>query len=301
MKNKYVSALETGALKAVSGIFRIVPHKTALKMGSGIALFFHDVVGIRKEHAARELLKSFPDKDEQWAKETTRGIYRHFGKVMAELSRIPLMINGNFDDGVEIDADSVKILDDTMAKGKGAFIVSGHFGNWETAGALAADLGYPVDFLVGRQSNSGVEELLDRYRKSAGLGIIKAADAGKGILRSLRKNRMIAVMMDQDARHHGVFVPFFGRLASTPRGVGRFAVKVKPSIIFMHTYREKNDKICIKLHSIDYDYCGDNEKDIYELTKLITEKIEECVRLHPDQWLWLHKRWKTAPPVQEKM
>jgi len=297
-KNKIVSALETWFLKNLGLIFRILPHRLALKHGANLALFFHDTVGIRKKHAIKELLTCFPEKDEKWARQQTRGVYRHFGKMMAEMYRIPHFIRWGFGGSTVLDEDSEKIMRECVERGKGTFIVSGHMGNWETAGALACYMGFPIDFLVGRQSNSGVEELLDVYRRMSGIEIIKAVDAGKGILRSLRKNRMVAVMIDQDARKHGVFVPFFNRLSSTPRGVARFAVKMKPSLVFMHTYRRPDDKIAVKILPVEFEYSGDNEKDIYDLTAKMTAMLEGFIRENPDQWLWLHRRWKTAPPEE---
>lgn len=297
-KNKFQAALEMALARSFCSMLQRMPLERARRFGGSIGTFFHDVIGVRKKHAIQELLKAFPEQTETWAKKTTRNLYRHFGMLAVEMLHTPRIVKNNFAEGLVVDPEVDRLLKKAFEKGKGAVIASGHLGNWEIAGAYPPSQGYPVHFVVGEQSNSGIEALLDEYRNASGIQVIKRREAGKGILRALRKNEIVALMIDQDARKHGVFVPFFGRSASTFKGVGTFALKMDPTVLMMHTWRRDDLRIGVTLEEIEVKRTGDFDHDLEVLTAEMTAKLEGYIRLHPEQWLWLHRRWKTKPPTE---
>ncbi|MCB2200344.1 lysophospholipid acyltransferase family protein [bacterium] len=294
-KPTWQKRLETGLAKGCFWIIQRLPHRTAQKFGMWVGATFHDLLHIRVNHAVDELLRSFPDKDEAWAKQTVRNVYRHFGAVSAEMARNPVLA-GNYDKWVHFDEETLMKVRRAFERGRGTFITAGHHGNWEYAGAMAAQYGFPTTFVVGEQTNDDIEELMDDLRRAAGLHIVKRKSAPRGIPKALKANHLVAMMIDQDARSRGIFIDFFGRPASTFKGVGLFAVKYNPSVLFMRTWRDEKGVIQVRCDEVEVPQTGDTEADILTLMTDLTNRLEDHIRTVPDQYLWLHKRWKTPPP-----
>jgi len=155
---------------------------------------------------------------------------------------------------------------------------------------------HPVDFVVRPLSNPGVEALLADARAAAGVGQISAAVGTRRVYQALRENRWVAMLGDQDARQHGVFVPFFGRLASTALGPARFALATGAPILMGFDRRGPDGRHELEveppLDPGDPAAPGAAER----LTALHVARLELWVRARPESWFWLHRRWKTAPP-----
>ncbi len=294
-KPRWLMILEETAAKLVATVFRALPHRSTQRLGSILATLIHDLLHIRVEVAVDNLEHAFPDSTLDWRKKTVRRVYSHFGAVAGELARIPVLVDGSFDKWVATDEESLRALDKAAADDQGGIVVSGHLGNWELVGAWAAWKGYPTTYVVAQQSNPLIEELIDHHRRAAGIEIVKRNDAGRGVLDALKRKRIVAMLMDQDARRDGVFVPFFGRQASTFRGVATFAVKRRPTVLAFESWREKDGRIHFRFREVEIPRTGDRERDIVELTAELTRTLESYIRRHPEQWLWLHRRWKTRP------
>ena len=278
-------------------VFRVLPHRTAQKLAASIGGAFHDIVGIRKKVARQQLRDAFPDKSEKWINQVPRKVYQNMAMVAAELARVPKLKGKALNKWVDMTGE--ENLDRVLAKGKGCLIVSAHFGCWEYHGAYAANQGYPVTYVTALQSNSKIEKVIDDLRGSVGIEILKRKNAARGIIKALRRNRLLAIMLDQDAGESGVFVPFFGKPASTSKGVAIFAIKMSASVLVITGHRTTDGISKCHLRPVDYTFTGDKEKDIKGLTAEITRMIEADIRQTPEQWLWLHRRWKTKPNGQK--
>ncbi|MBU0755176.1 MAG: lysophospholipid acyltransferase family protein, partial [Planctomycetes bacterium] len=187
-------------------------------------------------------------------------------------------------------------LDKVMDKKKGCLAITGHFGSWELMAAAVCDLGYPVDLLVGRQKNRMVDDLFNRLRSCHGLGLIPLDKALRGVFRSLRDGRMVALLGDQDARRGaGVEVDFFGRPTSTYPGAALFAIKGKSGLICPFIVRKGKslDHTVFIEPALEFDAGEDREKAIVELTQRHTACLEAWIKKHPDHWFWGHRRWKS--------
>jgi len=286
--------LENFALSCLSVAFRRLPRFISIRIGESLAGLVY-LLGLRVAVAKDNLAHAFPDLDQRQIQKIARGCFRHFGALLAEFARLPLVKRENLFDLVEIEASQV--LDQARAAGRGGIVVSGHFGNWELMGASIAILGYPVSYVVTRQENELVERQMDKLRRGEGIEIIKRRDATKGVLRALRQNRVVAILSDQDAHEAGAFVPFFGRPASTPRGAALFALRAGAALIFVESYRQGLGKLRVIFERIRTDDLPpDRDAAVYELVRRFTARLEEAVRRHPEQWFWMHRRWKTRPP-----
>jgi KDO2-lipid IV(A) lauroyltransferase len=159
-------------------------------------------------------------------------------------------------------------------------------------GAMAARSGIPVTFVVTTQSNRKIEQMVDRIRLGAGIEIVKRKDAIRGVLSALKRNRCVALLIDQDAHEEGAFVPFFGRLASTPRGPAVFHLRTGAPLVFVQSTRLPGERYRVEFRQVD----SSGTEDADEITARMTAMLEAAIRETPEQWFWMHRRWKTLPP-----
>jgi KDO2-lipid IV(A) lauroyltransferase len=192
--------------------------------------------------------------------------------------------------------DGVEHLHAAAARGRGVLLMTGHFGNFELVGAAVARE-HPVDFVVKPLSNPGAERWIAGLRARAGVGVVPLGAGLRAAFKALRAGRWLALLADQDARRHGVFVPYFGRLASTPEGPARLALATGAPIVFGVCLRAPDGRPALRIEP-PYVAEGDarDAAAVREVTAWHTSRLEHWVRAHPEQWFWLHRRWKTPPP-----
>ena len=277
----------------LTGAFaRMIPYRLALGLGSFLGWLAFDVLRIRRKVTLINLKNSLgADRDGLAA--IGREAYRNFGKSMVEYTLFPSLDKNKIERMVEF--EGAGHWDEALKRGKGAILVTGHFGNWELMGAAASQRGYPIDFLVGEQHNVLVDNLMNDYRRSMGIGIIKMGAAAKGVIRALKNNRFVAMLSDQDAGSDGTVVEFFGRPASTPKGPAAFALKMDVPIVMAFIIREsaRRQKVIVE-KAIFGEKTSDKQEDIRKLTQAYTRLLEEYVRKYPDHWFWPHRRWKST-------
>ncbi len=293
MKSDFQIKVETSLARCFMKFFQLLPHRTAQLIGGILGVIFHDLVGIRRKAAIQQLLAAFPERSERWAKMTVRELYRHLGMHLAEVARIPIMTLKEIERWILIEGKEA--LDRATSGDHGCLGISAHWGAWEYNGVWAASHGYKVTYVVAKQANPEIEELVDNCRRSVGIQIIKRENATREVIKALKANCILTLMLDQDGGEAGVFVPFFNRLASTFRGAAVFALKMDLPIVLVTNRRLHDGRVVVKCELIEFTASGDRNRDVYELTAKVTAMLEEKIRKRPDEWLWLHRRWKTRP------
>jgi KDO2-lipid IV(A) lauroyltransferase len=278
--------LQYSLLVLFSLVLRALPRKFRSFLGAALGQCIH-FLGIRRHVTEANLASAFPTLPKRGIRTMSSRVYRHFGRVAVSFVSIPGLLKA--DVGKWIYVEGFDVLTKTLEGGKGGLFVSGHLGNWEIMGGIVARCGFPVTFVVTTQSNKMVEELIDRYRIKAGVEIIKRRDAVRGVLSALKRNRLVAILIDQDAHEDGAFVPFFGKLASTPRGPAVFHLRTGSPLIFAHSIRLPGDRYRIRLTPVNTHGLDDADT----VTAHLTTMLEQAVRETPEQWLWMHRRWKT--------
>lgn len=277
------------AVRLLFAVFRALPRSWAASVGSGIGQLAY-FIGIRRSVTHENLRLAFPELPAAGIQSTSARVFRHFGAVGASFARVPALTLPNIDKWIF--ENESHVLDEALAEGRGCIVFSGHLGNWELMGANAAIKGYPATFVVTTQRNKRIEYLLDHYRWSAGIEIIKRRQAIRGVMTALKRNRLVALLIDQDAHEDGDFVPFFGRLASTPRGAAVFHKRTGAPLVFAYCTRLPGERYRIRYNRLE---TRPDESDS-EITARMTRILENAVRQTPEQWFWMHRRWKTKPP-----
>ncbi len=220
-----------------------------------------------------------------------RAAYRNLGRAMFEFAAFARLTRENVRDLVSL--DGMEHLRDVREHGRGAVFVTGHHGSWELLGAVMAANGFPVDYLVGQQSNERVDEVMNELRGKLGSGIIRRTMALKKVLQTLGDNRIVAMLADQDARSQGIMVDFLGRPASTVRGPALFAVRRQCPLVTGFIHREgSRHRACINPPL--YPPPGVPEEEaVHYLTQGHADALAAHIRAYPEEYFWPHRRWKT--------
>jgi KDO2-lipid IV(A) lauroyltransferase len=291
--------LEYALLRIVVAVLSPIPTGTADRIGAALGRLGYSPLRIRRDVVEDNLKRAFPEKSQAWRDDVAKKCYEHLGRETLAMLRLSQQTTD------EIIAQTSYSDDDGCdalykEKGKGAVIVVGHFGNWEVGAATMALRGYPLDVIVQRQANPYFNEYVIKARERFGAHVIERGKAPREGLRSLRKGRVLVFAADQNARGSGgVFVPFFGRPASTHRGAALMAIRTSAPIIMAFPLRMPDGTFHTTTHLIEA-----NPESVHEdmdvameiITARFTKRLEDAIREAPDQYLWMHRRWKTQPP-----
>jgi len=193
-----------------------------------------------------------------------------------------------------------EVLD--ASKAAGVLLLTGHLGSWEMAGASIPPRGLNLEVVVKRMANRRFGEALFGAREGFGMSIIDMEEAPGGVLRALQRGNPVAILADQNARRSGLFVPFFGRLAATPRGPALFALRSGAPVFLMFAIRDPGwtQRYTVTFSRLDFTPSGDRKQDLVRLTRRYLEALEEAIRRAPEQYFWHHRRWKTRPPEEQE-
>jgi len=284
-------------------LVRMLPLVAAVRLARFLGAVAFDVLGYRRGLAVANLERHLgaagpagTPASEAGGRSTWRAIGRDsvagFAAGLAEFARLPLMDRAYVESHVVIEGR--EHLDEALAKGRGAVLVTGHFGSWEVTGCALARLGYPIGFLVGVQRNRLIQAMMNDIRRTCGIAVKEPRDLLSAV-KSLRANRFLAMLADQDAGRRGVFVEFLGELASTPQGPARLAILAGSPIIPGFTIAAGPGRHRIVLEGPIYPPEKPDGDAIRDLTQAYTRVIEAYVRRYPASWLWTHRRWKTRP------
>jgi KDO2-lipid IV(A) lauroyltransferase len=287
--------LEANAAAALTFLVRWLPRRLVLALGRSLGAFYARLDRRHVAVAMENLHHAFPDWDEARRLETALGVYRHFGAVILDL--LWMQDRGREEIlGIVAFAGSEHV-EAALRRGKGFICATGHIGNWEAhavghghAFATAAVVGRPLD-------NPALDARLVRLRSSSGNAVVSKRRALPDILRFLRANKAVAILMDQNVQEDdGIFVSFFGRPASTTPVAAAIAAKTGCAILPGHGVLQPDGRYLVTYEEpLYFESRGDRKADVARLTQELTTRIEAWVRAHPEQWLWIHRRWKTQP------
>jgi KDO2-lipid IV(A) lauroyltransferase len=289
------SRLEYLLLIGFSRLVCALSLEAALTLGRAFGIFLGRVVRYRRKVARENLRRAFgTEKDEAELLRILRGVYRHFGQMLVEFCRFPVLSGRRIEQLVTM--EHAEILEEAAQGGGGVMLVSGHFGNWEMMGAAIAHKGYRVRALVANQKNVAVGNLMDRLRRYVQVDPIRVGISLKNILRALERGEFVAIVSDQNAGRRGVFVDFFGRPTSTPQGPAAIAMKRNVPMVLAFDVRKPGGRHRVVLERFPAPATfPTGAEGLRALTQLYTKRLECYIRRYPEQWLWLHRRWKCSP------
>ncbi len=222
-------------------------------------------------------------------------IYRNFVYLWMEFLQAGKLSKENVDGHFIL--HNMELVDQALNQKRGMILMAGHFGNFEWVGQLFTIKGYKISGIAKRQSNPYVNDLVERTRRHKGTGVIYTKNAMEEGLAALKRNEIIAIVADQDARKKGIFVDFLGQPSSTAVGPAIFYLRSGAPIYFVTSIRRDYGKFDVYLEPVIEDgaITGITDENIRYITQTHATVLEKWVRKYPEQWFWMHKRWKTHP------
>lgn len=249
---------------------------------------------VRRRVALDNLRHAFPEKSEAERRAIARGVYGSLALAALEAVTSDLLPEAELARTVEV--VDWKGLDAVLAAKQPVLVASAHLGSWELFAEVMARRGYPFSAVV-RPLAGAFNEWVVKNRKAAGVELILQRGALRRMLRALERGRPVVQLIDQVLpAKDGVFVPFFGRLASTTPAISMAARVSKAPVYVVAAVREAERLKMFVEGPVPFVETGDRARSIVEHTARLTAIVEGLVRQYPDQWLWLHRRWKVAPP-----
>jgi KDO2-lipid IV(A) lauroyltransferase len=293
--------LESALLWIMGTLFRALPRGAALAFGRQLGSLAFILAFRRRQLALRNLELALGDEiQSQERMNIARRSFKHLGTLLPEFFQIPRLTPDSVSDIMTFEGE--EYLDAALAQGKGVFVLSAHMGNWDLMGAAFALRGYPLALITKTSRSEAINRIWMQYRADKGVKLLKGRGTIKESLKHLKDGGMVGFALDQNARRtEGVFVPFFGREACTLTSLALLARRTGSPVVPIHTIRTGKGHHIVIEKPIEHNPQPEQDQDIIERTREYTQWVEKVVRLHPDQWTWLHNRWKTRPKGESRV
>ena len=256
------------------------------RLGIRIARFGYYLLSLRKKDSLKNIATAFPEKSDSERNMIIKKTYSFFAKSFMQFLSLPKSYRY-----ANIDVEGQELLDGALEKGHGIILATGHFGKWEIMSAWLGYSGYPCVAVAQRQKNRGADIFFREFREITGMKMIYRKSSLKNMYRILKENKILILASDQDAKQRGVFVNFFNKPASTPKGVARFQLETGSDIFFISCYVEHNGNHKLQIQPV----VPEGERTVKSITQAFTTLLEKKVREFPEQYFWFHRRWKTMP------
>ncbi|OYV64283.1 MAG: hypothetical protein B7Z72_13450, partial [Gemmatimonadetes bacterium 21-71-4] len=253
-------------------------------------------IGIRRAVVERQLRAAFPDWAPDRVTQVAHAAYQNLGRTFIETAVLPSYSRDRVL-GLFERVENWEAVERAQAPGRGLILLTGHIGNWELGGAYIAARGVPLDAVARGMENPLFDAYLTRTRRRIGMHVIRDADAVREVPRALRAGRAVAFLFDQGAVGlASTWVPFFGRMAKTPRGPAVFALRLDAPMIFGAAIRQPGGRFVLSFEPVETVRTGDREADVDAMVAAYTQVLERWVRRAPEQYFWHHRRWKHQRP-----
>jgi KDO2-lipid IV(A) lauroyltransferase len=288
LTRRFIRALELAG--------RVTPRAALVPLGRSLGILAYRTMPRYRKVALANLRRAYGD---EWTdariEATARESFRHLGITLVEFFlRQPRITMEEVEREVRFVGQ--EHFEAAFARGKGAILVTAHYGNWEMMGPRLARAGYAVSAVSRTADDPGLENMIEAIRTRTGLRQIPRRQAARQGLAALRRNEILAILLDQNTLEGGVFVPFFGYPASTATGPALFSLKTGAALVPTFCLREADGTHTMKAWPAIYpEAAGDRSRAVQELTAAVTRVIELQIRERPELWFWLHNRWKLQP------
>jgi KDO2-lipid IV(A) lauroyltransferase len=300
-KSKTQIWLEYIVARSVLGTLGLMPRRMAVALSIGLGRIAYRLLGGLRRVGMRNLEIAFPEKSVEEREQILKGTFESLGRVLGETSQFMKITPADLEHIVdfELDDESQELFHHYNKKHeRGLVITTGHFGNWELLVFAFAALYEPISYLARPIDNPLIEELTLRIRTRFGNRPINKTNSARLAIKILREGGILGVLADVNMHpKEGVFVPFFGVPACTSTGPALLALRTDSWIfpVFCVWDKEVGRYRFIHGHLIEPVRTGDRDRDVLETTAAYTAELERLYRQYPDQWMWIHKRWKTRP------
>jgi KDO2-lipid IV(A) lauroyltransferase len=284
-------------LKCLSKLFGALPLKQALALGSALGGFYGTVIRHHRRDAVEALQRSLPEKNGAERSLILNQVYRNLGMNAAEEMRMPSVSNAYLKDYILWDDESP--IREVLSAGKGLLALTAHVGNFDLLCTIAPQFNYPTTIITKIIKNKAINDWWMAARSRFGLKFVPAHNSYRQCLGALRKNEIVAFILDQNMINtEGIFVDFFGKPACTSPGLAYMSAQSGAAVVPVFMIRLANGHHRVKVMTPIPPPPDRKPETISHYTQLYTKIIEDVIREYPDQWIWVHRRWRTVPKTE---
>jgi len=299
---KLQTIVEYASSRSVLAALGVMPPRIAIALGRAMGRIAYASAGNLRRTGERNLELAFPEKSGRERTEILRSCFRSLGRELGVFSQFSTASPHSLLSLT--DCEGLEHLEAAKAQGRGVILFTGHLGAWELTSFALSLMGHPLSFLVRRIDNPKVERLVNDSRTRFGNKTLDKLSAARSMVKVLRTGETLGLLLDLNTLDdEAIFVDFFGIPASTNFMVAKLALRTQAPIIpIFAPWEEERKKFVLRIQQpVSIESSGNEEEAVLRLTAKLSLVVEEYVRRYPDQWLWIHKRWKTRPPGEPSL
>ncbi len=303
-KSETIVRIEYIGARLALGLLRALPRSAAIRVATRFLRNVPKILPKLRKTGLRNLEIAFPQKSVEERESILRGTFENLGRVLGDLSQFPKYTREQLAELIdfELDDEMRALYDLNKSEKRGVLLVTGHLGNWEMLVLGFAALHESISYLARPLDNHKIDEMLNRRRTIFGNTPIDKKNSAMTVVKILREGGLLGILADVNAHpKEGVFVPFFDIPACTTAGAAMIALRADALIFPVFCVWDKDVRRYKLVHGkvLEPTKTGDRKNDVVETTAAYTAEIEKIIRAYPDQWMWIHRRWKTRPPGEE--
>ena len=293
LKQKIIRDIIYYSVRCFLFIIWLIPYSVLTNIGARLGKFAFRFFQKDQKIIQQNLNIAFPEKSPSDIQLLQEKIYEHISRSFFEFLGAPYLSDEKFKNMFQV--IGLTNIDKAIAAGKGVILLSSHIGNWELMGSYLSSCGYSINVVARKIYDERLNKILLNHRSSRGVKTLMREEATKDMIRVLKSKEVLGILIDQDADVKGEFVEFFGREAYTPIGATILAMKYNVVVLPTFTNRIGNNKHVIDIgEPIELIQTDDEKSDIIKNTQKLNDIIEARIKKYPEQWVWLHKRWRDA-------
>jgi KDO2-lipid IV(A) lauroyltransferase len=295
-RSEFRNRLEAAIVRSILLSLEHTPRRLSGRLGVLYATLLDRAVPRFRRVAYRNLSLAFPEQTASWRSRTVDGVFESLGRMMSAFAHFPRIHAANVSEWIRY--EGFEHYAAALGRGKGVLFATGHLGNWELSAFAHAILAKPMHVVVRPLDNPIIDGLVEQRRALSGNTLLSKRDFARSILQALRKNEAVGILVDQNtAAEHGAFVPFFGLPACANTTFAKLAARSGAAVIpGFAVWNASEGRYILRFYPA-VSITGVETDD----TARIQQAIETAVREYPDQWLWIHRRWKTQPPGEASL
>lgn len=296
-RGRLQTKVEYGFALSILAVLGILPRPLAVFVGRAMGRVGYFLAGNLRKTGRRNLDLAFPELGRAEKNRILIGCFDNLGRLLGEFSHFSRITPGEL--AQVVDCEGLEHLKTAQASGRGVILFTAHLGAWELSSFALSAFGYPISFMVRRLDNDLIEDMVDKVRKRFGNRTLDKNAVSRSALRELNEGGTLGMLPDVNMlAREGVFVDFFGTPASTTSMLAKLALRTEAVVvpIFVPWDRQRRRFVLRLEQPLSIERTGNEAEDVQQLTASFMASIENVVRSYPEQWLWIHKRWKTRPP-----
>jgi KDO2-lipid IV(A) lauroyltransferase len=295
-RSGFRNALEAGVAHILVFCLEYAPRPVADWLGHACAKVLDLAIPRLRRIAGRNLALAYPDRDAAWRRRTADGVFESIGRLLVAFARFPEITKANVAEWIRYEG-----LEHYLAaknRGKGVLFATAHLGNWELSAYAHALLTEPMNVVVRPLDNPLIDGIVERRRALSGNKLLSKRDFARSIFQALRANEPVGILVDQNSSaENGAFVPFFGVPACANLTFAKLAARSGAAVIpGFAVWNERERRYVLRFYP-EVEITGNAVED----TRRIQVAVEAAIREVPDQWLWIHRRWKTRPEGESSL